>query len=582
MIYRQFLLFSSIVALLFAQGCASLKQPAPAPASAPPVAKVAKPKPIPHTRPFTRDTLYDLLVAEFAGKRNRPDVALGKYLKQAHETRDPQVVERAAYIARYLGAHQATLDAAMLWIEIEPNNPTPRSLAATELLRFGRIDEAMDQIDKLVQSNADINYEFLLQAIRNSDADTRKRVLERLLGYTKTHDDAKLWFAVGAMESMDGAYDKALKDFDHALTRDPGYANAMLARAQTLIANGQVENALQYLGKQAADYPHNKRLGVAYSRYLIQFGKLQDAQKQFEQLVKTFPDDGDLLLSLALLSWENKLDDDAVRYFKQLVSMGYRTDDAYLYLARIAESKKQYQEAETDYRKIDGGPNFTMAQIQLALMYSDLKRTDDALKTLDEAMSQDKTQTVKYLLAKSEVLSRVHREADAITMLDKGLKQFPNEPALLYSRAMLRETRGDFQGMVKDLQAVLKQQPNNSAALNALGYTYADRNEKLKEAKDLIEKAYKLNPNDPAIIDSMGWIQYRMGEPKAALGYLREAYKAFRDQEIAAHLVEVLWVTGQKDEAEKVGTQALKENPDSTALKKVMQKFAPAQQSTTP
>lgn len=573
MIFRRFLMFSGLIALVALQGCASLEPPADALVETqppPPVEAVA-------TRPFTRDTLYELLLAEFAGKRNRADVALGKYLKQAHETRDPQVVERAAYIARYLGAHQATLDAAILWIDIDPENPAPRGLAATELIRFGKLDDAMNQIDALVHMGGDLNFEFLLQATRTSDMDTRRRVLLKLREYTNRREDPKLWFATGSLEAMNGNHKQAIADFDSALALDDDYTNAILARTQSMIALGKQQDALAYLAKQYDKHPTNKRLGITHARYLIQHGKLKEAQTQFEKLAQVFPEDGDLILSLALLSWENKLKNEAIQYFNQLIAMNYRTEEAYLYLARIAESDKRYTEAEGYFTKITSGPNYPSARIQLSMMYADQKRTADAVRILDEAITTDPRNALKYQLAKSEVLAQAEQNQDAIAVLDQALSRYPDETSLLYSRAMLKEKIGDFEAMEADLRRVLELQPNNSAALNALGYTFADRNERLSEAWELIERAYTLNPNDPAIIDSMGWIKYRMGENQVALDFLRQAYEAFRDQEIAAHLGEVLWITGNREEAIRIWQQSLQENPDSKVLREVMQRFLPNQ-----
>ncbi len=573
MIFRQILLFSGVVALIALQGCTSLKPQSDTLAET--AVKPAEPPAAIPTRPFEKETLYELLLAEFAGKRNRADVALGKYLKQAHETRDPQVVERAAYIARYLGAHQATLDAAILWIDIDPENPTPRSLAATELIRFGKLDDAMLEIDALVNMNGDLNFEFLLQATRSSDMETRQRVLEKLREYTTQRDDAKLWFATGSLEAMNGRHEQAINDYDRALELSDNYSNAILARAQSMIALGESDAAMRYLEKQCKQHPRNKRLGISYARYLIQFGKLQDAQHQFEQLVQVFPEDGDLVLSLALLSWENKLEDDAVQYFNQLINMNYRTEEAYLYLARIAESRKQYDEAERNFNKVGNGPNFINARVQLALLYADQSRLDDAVKTLDSAAQVDSRNQLKYQLAKSEILANADHNQEAIAVLDQALAASPDETSLLYSRAMLKEKVGQFESMEKDLRRVLELQPNNSAALNALGYTFADRNQRLNEAWELIERAYQLNPKDPAIIDSMGWIKYRMGQPQIALDFLRQAYEAFRDQEIAAHLGEVLWITGNKEEAASVWRQSLQEHPESKVLQDVMKRFLP-------
>lgn len=571
MIFRHFLTIFGFMILLLAQGCASLSPQTTEPEQAPPAAQTEEPP----TRSFTRDSLYELLLAEFAGKRNRADVALGKYLKQAHETRDPQVVERAAYIARYLGAHQATLDAAILWIDIEPENPAPRSLAATELIRFGKLDEALQQIDILMQGDGDLNFEFLLQATRTADLETRQRVLAKLREFTQRQDDDQLWFAKGALEAMNGNHTQAIDDFDRAIKLKNNYGNAILARAQSMIALGESEAALKYLAQQTSLHPNNKRLGITYARYLIQYGKLQAAQQQFERLVQIFPEDGDLVLSLALLSWENKLEDQAIQYFQQLLAMNYRTDEANLYLARIAESAKRTAEAEAYYAKVSSGPSYASARIQLALMYADLDRIDDALTTLDAAASTEPRNQLKYQLAKSEVLARVERNHEAIAIMDSALASNPDETSLLYSRAMLKEKVGDFDAMEADLRRVLELQPNNSAALNALGYTFANRNQRLDEAWELIERAYQINPTDPAIIDSMGWIKYRMGQPQVALDFLRQAYSAFKDQEIAAHLGEVLWVLGEKEEATRIWRQALQDHPDSKVLRDVMQRFLP-------
>jgi tetratricopeptide (TPR) repeat protein len=201
-------------------------------------------------------------------------------------------------------------------------------------------------------------------------------------------------------------------------------------------------------------------------------------------------------------------------------------------------------------------------------------KTTVAINSLDEAMGSMPAEKARFTMAKSEVLANANRTEDAIDVLNAGLKEFPDDTNMLYSRAMLREQLDDFAGMEMDLRQVLDLQPNNSAALNALGYTFADRNQRLNEAWELIEKAYNLNPSDPAIIDSMGWIKYRMGETQVALDYLRKAYEAFDDQEIAAHLGEVLWVTGNKEEAAIIWRNALEKNPDSKKLKEVMDRFS--------
>lgn len=552
-------------------GCSSLSKPAQGSATAPPSEQqVAEEAPV---RAFTRDSLYELLLAEFAGKRNRADVALGKYLKQAHETRDPQVVERAAFIARYLGAHQATLDASKLWLEIEPNNPAPRELAATELIRFGKIEDAMAQIDLLMENQGSLNFEFLLQATRSSNQETRQIVLDKLRFYSEKRDDEKLWFAKGSLEAMNGQHEVAVHDYDQALDIKPSYGNAMLARAQSLIALNRNEEAMTYLAQQTSRYPENKRLGVTYARYLMQQNQLEAAQQQFYRLTASFPHDGDLVLSLALLSWENQHKEQAKKQFKKLLTMKHRTDEANLYLARIAVSERDFDSASVHFQQVQPGRQYIVAQIQLALMLQEMGDLQQAIDSLDNATSVMPKEKLKFSLAKSEILAKANQLEQAVAELDKSLTEKPEDTSILYSRAMLREQLNDFEGMEQDLRKVLDLQPNNSAALNALGYTFADRNQRLSEAWELIERAYTINPKDPAIIDSMGWIKYRMGDIPAALDFLRKAYAAVEDQEIAAHLGEVLWVTGEQEEAHNIWKDALDKNPDSKILKEVMERF---------
>ena len=577
MIYQRILVIISVVTFSILSGCTTIgsgKSDQPEAATA---ATETSEEAIP-TRSFERDTLFELLLAEFAGKRNRADVALGKYLKQAHETRDPQVVERATFIARYLGAHQATLDASMLWSEIQPENPAPRELAAIELIRFGKLEEAMAQVDLLMSSGGSMNFEYLLQASRSSNQETRQAILTKLTEYTHTINDDKLWYAKGSLEAMNGMHEQAIKDYDQALEITPSYGSAILARAQSMIALNQHDEAMKYLAKQTSLWPENKRLGVAYARYLMQQNQLEAAQQQFYRLSRNFPLDGDLVLSLALLSWENKQVDDAKKYFNQLLDMNHRTDEANIYLARIARSEQDFDRAAVHFQQVNVGPQFPLARIQYALLLEEQGDIDASLHALDDAITMMPSETSKFLMAKSEVLTSADRTRDAVSVLDTGLQEFPEDTNLLYTRAMLKEQLDDFSGMEADLRKVLELQPNNSAALNALGYTFADRNQRLNEAWELIERAYHLNPSDPAIIDSMGWIKYRLGENQVALDYLRKAYEAFDDQEIAAHLGEVLWVTGQQEEAAIIWHNALDKNPESKVLKKVMDRFLP----TTP
>lgn len=575
LIFKKFFALVALFICLAITGCASLQpavetapeQPAKQPQAA---AKEGEEK----VRPFDRETLYDLLVAEFAGKRNRADVALGKYLKQAHKSQDPLVAARATRIARYLGAHQAALDSAMLWMEIEPDNIEAKEIAAIELIRIGEMDNAINLIEELLAANAHVNFEFLLQGLKGADQDRRAHVLNRLTKLIDKHpDNPQLWFTKGAIEQMEKRWESALDSFTKALTIAPHYTNAILAKSKLLIALGRDQEALKFAKKATRDFPKNKRLGISYARMLISAQMLTEAQGEFGRLAALYPNDPDLILSLALISWENKLIDTAKAQLQRLIDMRQRVGEAHTYLGRIAAAEKDYETAIEHFSKIGRGPNYAQARIQLALVYARSGDFERAHEVLDVARAEMPEKDIQFYLAESEILSKQGQIRPAIELLNEANEKHPDDTGILYTRAMLLEQVDEYNKMEADLRAILSQDPNNTAALNALGYTFADRNERLDEAVTLIKKAYELDPNDPAIIDSMGWVKYRLGDTETALSYLRKAYKAFQDQEIAAHLGEVLWVIGQQEEAAAIWTEALKENPDSQILKRVMERF---------
>lgn len=575
LIYKQIFPALMSIICLFLAGCASFPGAEKGPGGD--ITRTADATPEeqePASRPIDRETLYDLLVAEFAGKRNRADVALGKYLKQAHKSRDPLVTARATRIARYLGAHQAALDSAMLWIEIEPDSIEAKEIAATELIRFGQMDRAINLLEDLLAANAKVNFEFLLRGLQGSDQDRRAHVLNRLNKLIQTHpNNPQLWFTKGAIEQIEKRWESALNSFSKALQLDPQYTNAILAKSKQLVALGRDQEALEFTHQATRDFPKNKRIGITYARMLIASQQLVEAQGEFGRLAALYPNDPDLILSLALISWENKLTDTAKAQLNRLIDMHQRENEAHTYLGRIAASEKDYATAIEHFAKVHRGPHYAQARIQLALIYAKIGEFVKAHSVLSIAREEMPKKEVQFYLAESEILTKQDKIQAAIDLLNEALDKHPENTGILYTRAMLLEQIDAYEQMETDLRAILSQEPNNTAALNALGYTFADRNERLDEAVDLIEKAYELNPNDPAIIDSMGWIKYRLGDTESALTYLRKAYEAFQDQEIAAHLGEVLWVIGQQEEAAAIWQEALKENPDSKILKRVMDRF---------
>jgi len=567
-----FLLLTSL-----ATSCALLPtEPSSSQNQANPTSKIAK-APLPRiTSPFEKETLYDLLVAEFANKRGRQDLALGHYQKQAHITKDAQVTARATQIAQQIGAQQAILDTSMLWIEIDPKSIHARVTAALQLLRYKQFDKALDQVEALLTLSPTLNYEQLLRDTARADNDQRTHIIKRLGEFTTEHpQNAQLWMVKAILENINNLMTDASQSINNALTINPSYTNALLFNSALLLKLGKHHEALAYLEQQSSNFPLDKKLGIAYSKALANRKDHPKLTSQLTTLAKNFPNDATVLLAAAQLAQSNRLTPLAKSFLDKMIEQNLRTVEAYSFLARIAVFEKDLDLAIEHLRNIPPGVGYSTAQIQIASIQQQQGNIEAAQETLHTARTFAPNDNINFYLAEAELLTKNNQHQDSINTLNVVLDQNPKAFNALYMRAMVYAELQQYDIMERDLRTVIKQQPDNSAALNALGYTLADRNDRLEEATTLIEKAYALSPNDPAIIDSLGWLKYRMGDNETALTLLKKAYILFQDQEIAAHLGELLWVTGNKDEAKTIWEDGLKTTPDSKVIQEAIERLMP-------
>jgi tetratricopeptide (TPR) repeat protein len=246
-----------------------------------------------------------------------------------------------------------------------------------------------------------------------------------------------------------------------------------------------------------------------------------------------------------------------------------------MYLGQIAEEQKHYSEAMRWYEEVTGGEQYLQAQIHYALALSKQGKLEAARAHLRQIEVSSDQARVRLLLAEAQMLRDANRPLEAFDLIGGALMSAPDQPELLYDYAMLAEKLERMDLLEANLRKLISLQPDHAHAYNALGYSLAERNLRLPEAQELIERALRLSPDDPFIIDSMGWVLYRMGKSKEALEYLRKAYGARPDPEIAAHLGEVLWVAGEHREAEKIWLEAAKKTPGNDALNSTIKRFKP-------
>jgi tetratricopeptide (TPR) repeat protein len=311
--------------------------------------------------------------------------------------------------------------------------------------------------------------------------------------------------------------------------------------------------------------PDDRALRMLYGQFLIEEKDLASARHEFEHLLGNQPKEPDVLFAVGILSLELSDIDAARDYFTRLYQTGERRDEAAFYLGQVEERAERPAVAMDWYAKA-GGASEMDAQVRIALLRAKAGEVGRAREILQQLRDQSPENAENLFLVEAEILDEVGLKDQAVTVYGEALAAFPGNPELLYARAMYAVRIGQVEQAERDLRQLIDEDPGHADALNALGYTLADRTERYGEALALIERALELKPEEPAILDSMGWVLYRLGRGEESLGYLRRALKAMDDGEIAAHLGEVLWSLGRSDEAWQVWDSALKAHPEHDYL----------------
>ncbi|WET11423.1 MULTISPECIES: tetratricopeptide repeat protein [unclassified Pseudomonas] len=561
-----------LLAFVFLNGCQAMAPVSPD--GTPPVEEStpAPEKPKVYSS-FSEETVYSLLTAELAGQRNRFDIALDNYVTQAINTQDPGISERAFRIAEYLGADQAALDTSLIWAKNAPDDLEAQRAAAIQLARSGRYDDSMAYMEKVLQGKGDTHFDFLALSAADTDPDTRNGLMKSFDRLLQKHPkNSQLVFGKALLLQQDDEAEAALKLLEQNPPEE-GEIAPILLRARLLQNLNRGKEAIPLLEKSIKKYPDDKRLRLTYARTLVEQDRMEDAKVQFANLVQQYPDDDELRYSLALVCLEAKAWDEAKGYLEELIERESHVDSAHLNLGRVAEENNDPQAALLEYAQVGPGNDYLPAQLRQADILMSNGRTDEAEKRLAAAREAEPDYAIQLYLIQAETLSANHQGERAWKVLQQALLQYPDDLNLLYTRAMQAEKRNDLAQMEKDLRLIIKRDPENAMALNALGYTLSDRTTRYAEAKVLIEQAHKLNPEDPAVLDSLGWVNYRLGNLDEAERLLRMALERFPDQEVAAHLGEVLWANGKQREARQIWEKFLKEQPESPILRSTIKRL---------
>jgi tetratricopeptide (TPR) repeat protein len=570
-------------------GCATAPEAAGTGAPFAPLA--AAPGPATDTLPdvdLTGELLFRLVFAEFAVQRGEPGAAYSELMVVARKTNDPRVARRAAEVAIAARALPQALDAAQLWRATAPSSAEADQTYSSLLVATGRHDLARPILERQIAAAPnpveilDRLQRVLAQAPEPAQGDALlEHVAARYLQDPAVAFDVHLILARGARVA--GDVPAAIRHARAALALRPDSETALVAVAQMLAeVNGKAAagsaEAIGMLGQYLERHPAAGEVRLLYARILVGEGRLEDARHQFEDLLQRSPGNPDPLFALGVLALESEEFVQARTYLdRYLAALGSSPDRdldvVYLNLARVAEGQHQFAEALEWLHKVHGTEQGDVAREREAFVLVHLDRVDEGLKLLQALPAGTPEERTQRILVQGQLLRDAHRDQQSFDLLDEALRASPDDTGLLYESAMSAERLDRIDLMEARLRHLLQLRPDYAHAYNALGYSLADRNIRLQEAYQLIGRALALAPDDGFIVDSMGWVQFRLGNLAAAREALTRAFRLKADPDVAAHLGEVLWATGDHRGARELLLDAQRRNGDSGTLRDTLQRL---------
>lgn len=525
--------------------------------------------------PGPEEAMADFLTAELAAQRGETGPAIATLSQLARELRDPGIARRAVEIAIRARAMEPALEMAMLLVELEPESTLGRDLVASLLAGRDDLEKAREALAGFVDKSAarplllsQLAYFFGRYPDKAAVLEATRSIASRYPNLPESH------YAIGVAALVAGRIDVAKAESNVALALRPDWSQGAILRAQVLKKDAPAD-VIPFYQSFVGRHPDSRDVRLQLAREFASGRRNAEARQEFKAVEPLAASDPQIPYAIGLLSLQLEDWDEADVAFRRALAKGHPDPGAvYLGLGQAAESAKRYDEALDWYGKVDAG-DWMRAQMRIAALIAKrdgLAKGRAYLQGLEPRTKDDRVQMIQM---EAQLLRDAKAWQDTYDMLSGAVQRYPDSYELLYDRAMAAERVGRLEVLEADLRRVIEMKPDYAHAYNALGYTLADRTDRIDEAYALIEKARTLSPEDPFILDSLGWVQYRRGQLDEALKHLRNAYEARPDPEIAAHLGEVLWKLGRKDEATKVWKTALSDNPDHETLLAVMQKFNP-------
>lgn len=547
--------------LLLLTSCAS--QPPETRASGADVAVIATQEitqPAREETPIPDASVLPLLEAEFALRVRDFEHGLALLADQAVVLADPLLARRALRLAEFVNDADRATAMAMRLAELDPTDGAAAAAASGWLARTQNPLLALEYAGLAIELGVSVNVASNLGGYEQLDPDSKKAVAGAILELAaQWPEDDQIAIAASLLARLEKDPARAEDFLNPVLARDPENVRAVMLWTQ-LQLDQSTPAPFQRLAETLERFPQNQELRLQYARLLGSEGNYDAARDQFSILLEQEPDNPELLATSAMLEFELQHLDDALEKFNHLILLEERLNEAHYYKGRIAALRDQYPEAIAAFGAVGPSREFSDAKSRAAQLLVDTAFASDIKSFFADQRQRYPTSAEQLFLLEADALK--DWKGESLRAYDRGLTAFPDSFSLLYGRAMVHEAAGSFTEMEEDLRSILAQDPDHAATLNALGYTLTNHTQRFEEAAELIERALMISPGDPAILDSLGWVYYKLGHFEQSEALLRRAHLAFPDPEVAAHLGEVLWVQGRQIEAKDVWRDGLKRVPE--------------------
>ena len=522
------------------------------------------------------EVFYYLFSAEIAAQRGQIGLSAALYTKAAKVTRDPRVAQQATRSAYYARDDKNAIASAKLWNELEPENIEARQVLAALLVRVGKTTEAAEHFEYVLNNGKYSERQgfLLITSLLSKEKDKQAAlaVMEKLIEKRKNNPNAL--YAYAQLTFLVGNLDSSLKTIKKVIKLQPEWTEAHILQSNIFVRQGYKSHSIEVLRQTIEEQADNSILRMFYARNLVDAKQFDSAIVQFELLTDDEKLQHEARYALGLLTLQMNKPKQSEEYFLRLLEDNKRIVESQYYLAQSYELQNELNNAVKEYKKVLNNKYSFEAGLRIAVLLAKQGQLKEARQRLQNMSPDSQEKELRVYLTEGEILKAAKQYEDAIDLYTEALQQLTNNNQLLYARALTLEKIGKIDDAVKDLETVVNKEPENAQALNALGYTLVDKTKQLERGLGYIKQAFKLEPNDAAIHDSMGWAYYRLGQYDKAIKYLRRAFEKLKDAEVAAHLGEVLWVAGKREAAQEVWDTALQQMPNDDLLLNVIQKFS--------